>query len=375
MIYATLVKINRIVKDAPITNALDQLEKGAFAAQAIDKEWEFTAIKTLKYNKVYSALKSYKSFVCNEKVKSSDNEYGMMIHKTPFIKQSREVQLVYTEDTSGSVIQENIANPLWNKIDGVKRNISRSGEIELQGSMALQSQLFAMLDSTSSDQKWMDRFRLKDHQQNTIYQWQDEVFNRSNDMSPIEMQRLATRVCRHARIPNVPIRFKEKGNACMFAISHSGGSSSHEGDKKDDKPDWSWLNTAEEDTFQTLGELNVSPRIKISSMHLEMVMSWAMNNVILLHELAHYIHFLMPTPYRLNRGPYRLTFDEYEEIFAGHGSSYMAIFVRLLIDFGMYKEDALYESLDEAGIWWFPIEKLTVDSFTRGITKYCKKYE
>jgi len=108
-------------------------------------------------------------------------------------------------------------------------------------------------------------------------------------------------------------------------------------------------------------------------MRLTMAMSWAMNAPVLLHELSHYITFMLPTEYKINKGKVHLNYNTYSLIFAGHGALYMAVFSRVLIDFYYVKEESLYESIIEAKLDWFPIKSLKIKDINTGIENYCDK--
>lgn len=373
MINGTLVKINRLVQEKPPTSVVEMIDKGVFGLQAIDTGWEFKKIRVTPFKSKMKAMLQFQEFLKHPKVSNDSYQYGMMLHGSSHIEHVREITLIFQEE-SKSITQQLIANPLWSGINGTKRLLSGYG-LNVECTPAMQSQLFAMLDASNKDGKWMASFGLKDHQQKAVYRWQDEFFPKINNMSPHEMQNLSANVCNVARLPHIPIHFKEAGKSCMFSISLDGGKVITVEKEEDGLGTWGWLTEPDKDDFQTIGELDQGNRIKISAMKLDMVMSWAMNNHILLHELAHYIQFVHPTAYRLNRGEYRLNYDQYEEIFAGHGAAYMSTFARILIDFGFYKEEAIYDSLEDNGICYFPIRSIRLKDLDEGITQYCKKFE
>jgi hypothetical protein len=375
MINATLVKINRLDTSSPKVTDKNQQKKYLQGmlndAMLVDTGWNFTVLKQIPLKTQIKAFSTFSTFI--NKIKKEKTLYGLMVHPHSHVSMAEDVMLFYVNE-QGGIEKSQIANPLWKSVDGVKRNITNRG-FELEPSTAMQSQLFAMLDSAGGDDHWMQLFQLKDRQQSKMYQWQDDNFDKKNNMNISEMLRLSQNVLNVARLPPLIIHFKEDGNACMFAISRSGGKTLtvETQDGKKDDTQWGWLAKANEDKFEKVGDLPAEYKLRISDMRLEMVMSWAMNAHILLHELAHYIQFIQPTPYRLNRGEVLLNFNEYEEIFAGHGAAYMAVFSRLLIDFYHVNEESLYDSIREAELLWFPIKSVKVSDITEGITKYCKR--
>ena len=135
---------------------------------------------------------------------------------------------------------------------------------------------------------------------------------------------------------------------------------------------WDWLQSMEETQFENVGEVDKNYRIRISDMKLTMVLAWAMKPYLILHELAHYITFCYPSHYRLNRGEVKLSLAQYKDLFAGHGACYMAIFTRLVIDFMYVDEKEIYDSLDDAGLHYFPIESIQFKDVENGITQYVK---
>ncbi len=375
MIHGTLVRINRDVIDKPDVAEFDAIARGAFTNQVMDTGWELSALKTIPFRGKASAFASFQRYLESDRISPSRHQYGMLIHVEKSCLGYKEICLAYEEE-KGCLIQKSIANPLWRGVKGVRRHLGRIA-FDSEVSMAMQSQLFAMLDSVGGDSKWMQSFQLKDRQQQDMYRWQDEVFENRNDMSPSEMMALMKNVLSVARLPWIPLHFKESGNACMFAITRDNGKTlTVEGDGGDqDETIWGWLGRAGEDQFERVGVINDGYRLRISDMRLEMVMSWAMNAKILLHEIAHYINFVHPTPYRVNNGEFTLNYDQYEEIFAGHGAAYMAVFSRLLIDFHYINEEALYDNLNSSGLAWFPIKSIRVEDLTEGITSYCQRYQ
>jgi len=375
MITGTLVKINRTPEEKPDTQEYLSEEVPVFGNQVMDSGWEFKILNRKKFKSKVQAMVAFSKVIDTPAIKDKKSEYGMMLHAQPEVESAPNVTLV-SVGNGENIETLQISNPFWRGVAGVRRNVSHRG-FDAEPSLAMQSQLFAMLDSTAGDSQWMQSFQLKDHQQSMMYGWQDENFDKVNNMSPGEMQKMFVNVLNVARLPRIRLDFKAKGNACMFAITRPNGKTLNieSQDGKEDGDSWGWLNKAGEERFERIGVINDGYRLRISDMRLVMIMSWAMNAHTLLHEIAHYITFVSPTSYRLNRGDYKLSYVEYEEIFAGHGAAYMAVFARLLIDFFYVEENYLYDNLRESGLKWFPIKSVRARDINDGITKYCKKFE
>jgi len=372
MIHGTLVKINRTVASKPKVATFDPLDRGPFLHQVIDIGWEFKPLKTISIKNKVRAFSLFSEYLSKDGISKKSDLYGMFLHKEKEYSSNKEIQLLYETDGK-AITQTAIANPLWVGIEGVKRNLDSVG-FSCEINMSMQSQLFAMLDSVSGDANWIQSFQLKDNQQKKLYEWQHNTFHSLNDMSVVEMHTLMKNILSRAKLPWLLLEFKEKGEACMFVLTSDSGKSITL-DDDGDASEWDWLQKADEAKFENVGKINQNYRLRISDMRLVMIMEWAMNGRVLIHELGHYINFTLPTPYRMNRGEYKLNYSQYEELFSGHGAAYMAIYARLLIDFYYVDEEFLYDSLNDSGLCWFPIKSISVKDVTEGITQYCQRFE
>lgn len=377
MIKGTLVNITKgdAEKETPHTPFDVTVHNHAFAPHYRDMGWEFEPLATRPFENGSSALIQFSAYIKAPERAERRFSIGMMLHHTEHLRNQQHTELLYLDENE-NLTKTTIINPLWSGLKPVRRNID-SGGVSANVSLAMQSQLFAMLDRNAADDNWIQSFDLKDRQQQAMYRWQQSVFPTKNTMGPYEMSNLMKNVLNVARLPWIALHFQEKGDSCKFVLSLQGGRSlTSEADADEaDVSKWGWLTKADEARFEKVGTINSGYRLRISDMRLVMVMEWAMNAPILLHELAHYITFISPTPYRLNRGEHKLSFKQYEELFAGHGAVYMAVFARLLIDFHRIKASSLYESLDASGLNWFPIDNITTQGVTNGITKYCNKWK
>jgi hypothetical protein len=370
MVHGSLVKIKpNEGEDEALENTWNKSDPRLVRSQSVDIK--FIILKELKFSSSAKAISMYKEFVLRLPSNEVIESYGVALRPQKELRLAREITLLRVNNNQVSA--QHIVNPSWAGRNPVKRNLAMQG-LTYDVSGAMQSQLFAMLDASGSNSRWMQSFSLKDKQQKEMYQWQKEYFEGKNVMSAWEMVDLMKNVLNDARLPWIKLEFTESGNACMFAISSSDGKMiNQEGSDKKENGVWDWLQKMDDIQYEKVGEIDKGYKIRISDMKLIMVMDWAMSPEILLHELAHYISFCHPTPYRLNKGELKLSFSQYEDIFCGHGSAYMAVFSRLLIDYMYLDEAHLQDSIQAAGLSYFPIRSIRVDDLTHGITSYIKK--
>lgn len=368
MLNAALVFINKEPEKSPSVKADDventTLRNRITKEVAVDTGWDFEIRKKVSYR---SATSAYKKFQLFYEEKSNTENVGLFVcSEGKTVEQCPEIILFYPKDKR--IVRKRIKNPLFNNKEGSARRLSRV-TLPLSPSLAMQSQLFAMLDVSNADQKWIDRYVLEDYQQNEVYDWQSENLPRENNLSPHQMATLCNMVLRYAKLPNLLINFKENIDSCHFSVN-----SGIAINKKQLNP-LPWLIESDKDTFQKIGTIDDSPRIKISDMELTFSLDWGMNETILLHEIAHYISFIVPTSYRLNRGKINLSLDMYTKIFSSHGALFMASFAFLLIRFHNVKKESLYQSLNENNIDHFELDGLSLENFEKALDKYSEKLE
>jgi len=363
MIYGSLVKINPRVTETTLWEQDNPQQN-----RSIDSELDITPIKELQYNNVISAMRSFSEFIAKIITVSQKERYGLLIRHNKDLRSTRECNL--TQYIDGTLSTRYIINPLWSGHNGAMRNTTTQG-MNFSITPALQSQMFALLEGSTSDSKWMQQFKLKDKQQEDMYDWQAAHFPSKNSMNTWDMINLMKNVLNVARLPWITLEFVNNSKACAFSISEEGGKVIVAGGGNEaPREGWEWLQNTSEDNFEIVGELDKSPRIKISGMKLTMALEWAMTPQLLLHEIAHYIAFCLPTPYRLNRGEKKMSFLEYEGVFSGHGALYMAIFSKLLIDFMYIKREPLYRSIQESGLECFEIKSLKPQDVNDAISIY-----
>lgn len=370
--YCTLVKINKDegtpIRDEPPVKTKAQF----FEPVSRDLGWDMKPIKTVKTKSAITGLFIFKNFIKSKKINKLKYQLGAIIHlgKTPEI--DRNVIFISVNTKSDDIETVNIKNPIHNKRDGVLRNISMKG-FTMGLSPSMQSQLFAMLDSSAGDSQLMKAFSIKDVKQKKLYEWEQAAFPRETTLTPLTMGKLMKNVLNAARLPWITLSFEDDGPSCKFAITTSSGTltpdSKIEGDdrKGDGIGD---LGNCGRDVFEKLGVVYDGYKLRISDMRLVIMLSWGMNESVILHELAHYIEFMTPSAYRINKGEIVLSFNEYSILYAGHGACFVSVYARLLIDFYYVDEEWLYSSLSSTDLYWFKLKDLKTETMNLAIKKY-----
>jgi len=372
MIYATLVKINRTPDELPKVELIDYTTSN-FATgslvRPINTEWEFTILKKRTFENEIDAQESLSELLSAPAFKNNPLSIGLFIHKTPAMQSLQHLKLLHCNEQK-RLVATNVYNPLWNEIKKpVMRNVVSTNLMSAQNSPAMQSLLFAMIDIFSADHEWLKTFKLKDPQAETLYQWERENLNQVVNITPINMTEMMQNVLSVYRLPWIGLKFIDTGNSCSFSVKTTKGELLSSPDGEEPEGAWDWLHTISEKNFARAKDV-YQGCISIQKMDLTFVLSWGLTYEILLHELAHYIAFVLDTPYRLNMGKVPLSFNEYKDIFSGHGALYIGIFVFLLSKFLHYKADELYSSLDSADLKYVVVKQLSVNGITQAIAEY-----
>ncbi|MEG3765101.1 hypothetical protein [Alteromonas sp. 14N.309.X.WAT.G.H12] len=330
----------------------------------------FTLKKTTRFKSVIAATNAFCALFEKQNGVSS---LGMLLHKGKNIYHEKTLEFFVFKDAG--VNRRTIINPLYKGLGSPLRDRIHN-VMCLDATPATQSQLFAMIRGNNADAKWMKQFLLKDRQKMQLYRWQETHFNEENNHSPEELLHVARNIVNFAKLPPLPITFEEEGKSCFFSFSMAGGGVlDSESVKKQDSSDiWGWLRRANDTSYEKIGQrTEASSGVRISAMRLTIQLSWALTAPIIIHEICHYIDFITPNPYRINQGKHRLSFRDYEHLFAGHGASYTSIFARALIDFYGVDEQEMYESLKAADLWHFWIKSIAVKDIIEGMDHYVEQ--
>lgn len=371
MLNSTLVKINKTpkkvpaVKDSPLSEMSRTQQLNTPFSE--NTGWEFTPIKKLKYNDISSAYFKFKNFLLKQS--NSDKEaLGLMIHNSPNLRVHENLMLLLMDNNE--LIKKTIKNPLYNNIKGSQRALS-AFTMDVTFSIAMQSQLFAMLNANTADKRWMSKYLLDDFQQDPVYAWQEEEFPSGNKMSASQMASLMKNVLNVTKAPSIKLNFEDDIPYCSFSVSAPSSLLPKKIKGESVESLFSWLEEVDSNLYQKIGHLEKNKEvIGIDSMTLSIASSWGMSAPVLLHELAHYLMFISPTPYRLNKGDILIGYDEYEKLFSGHGAVFLSIFSYLLIKFAYVRKESLYLSLEANNLEWFELNSLTTDDINNGIRSY-----
>jgi hypothetical protein len=370
MLNITLVKVN---SDTPLGNLYDlevfkeKLDNstGVFRYSSSILEFEIVPLKTIAVKNEYKALQCFNDLLLKRQI--HHDKHAILIHEQASVSSPMEVRIAYFKDKSLHV--KRIVNPLYRGVIGVKRSTSRAG-LEVDVNSAMQSQLFAMLDSSGGDSPLNSHFSIKDTQKEAFYKWEDKAFFNDQFIAPREMVTLAKNILSVARLPWINIDFKLKGDSCHFSLSTPSGTSSVDVAPKKASGSSTRAQQNATDFYEFIGDSGEKPfRLSISNLRLTFITSWGLTEHILIHEIAHYISFMMPTPYLIGTGPEKINQKEYDLLFSGHGMLYVSIFTRLMIDFCNINNNSIYQSLDDDGIRYFKIKNLKPEHITNTITE------
>jgi hypothetical protein len=373
MIHASVVKIKHFMPNENKEELrTDHVIDGADAAHASIPDMGFVVKKTLSFESHIKIISYFSNLFNNPKILALSSDIGLLIHSNKNPSQSKNAELCLYE--KGKITKKTIINPLWVGLNKAQRN-RLANVMTLDVNSATQSQLFAMITGNGADSQWMQSFGLKDKQQNDLYSWEQKEFERKNNISPQEMVMIASNIVNVAKLPPLPINFKETGKSCFFSVSLASGKTLNPESKEEgDDSAWGWLRNVDAMEFENVTTPYTGKKdgLRISAMSLTMIMSWALSEPVIIHEVSHYIDFTTPNPYRLNKGKYRLSFNEYQKIFAGHGASFVSIFARALIDFYEVNEDEVYQSLEDARIDHFYIKSIQLSDIVKGMDEYVR---
>lgn len=374
MIYATLVKINRDPEEAPKVEALNHSRSyGATVldARAENTGWDFKILTKRQYENTVDAQESFRELLQKPPFQDKPLNIGVFLHKSAAMQEFQVLTLLHSNDKR-RVLTSKIYNPLWYEVKKpIMRHVTASNLMSAKNNMAMQSLLFAMIDIYAADKEWMAEFSLKDEQAETLYNWEHENLNQVKNISPMNMAEMMHNILAVYTLPWIALKFIDKGDACSFAVSTDKSSALKSPSSGAAEGEWDWLHKSSERNFARARDV-FTGSLSIKSMSLNFVLTWGLSYEILIHELSHYIAFVMDTPYRLNVGERPLSFNEYKDIFAGHGALYIGIFSFLLIKFLHYNEVELHQSLDNSGLSYVVVKELSPVGITRAIESYIK---
>lgn len=121
--------------------------------------------------------------------------------------------------------------------------------------------------------------------------------------------------------------------------------------------------------------LSMQSQPSISSMTFTFNFAWGLNFATILHELAHFVKFFLPTAYFFNEGPKRLSPIEYTVLFSSHGVLYASVFLYLIKISKKYNIEEVKRSFVDSSIQFEELEDLSEKSIHRAIESFCSRFE
>ena len=305
-----------------------------------------------------------------KKVKNSKRIlYSILMHTSETIEQSEKVFWVMSI-TPGNYDIVTVDNPFFRNAIKAKRNTSvNETTYKMNGTM--HSQLFGMLDKTAYDQKLLARYQLNDVQQDNIYGFQQNNFEYKSTMSRIQVMRLIKNVVSFAKLPFIDVYFMPDGDAAFFQLSMANEGALNPDEAPEDSAEQEVLPLEGDGSNPLLQPVNMEmpEAITIDKLSLHLPETWAMNMSAVLHELAHYICFMLGlnVPFYNDKSKYDK--DLFTLVFSSHGKLYSTIFAQLLIKFCYIEKDNLYAELDKHGVCYYKVDRLDEALLYKAIKK------
>lgn len=377
MIYATLAKINK-EKGAPLLKGKDGAKTvrdfqvlGPSASVSLEVDAEVTCLKTQAFSNQVEL--SHKALALFKKV--GGRHYVLFRHNDKDPAMYRDIEIIqYVE---GRLKATRVHNPLWrHSAPPMRRKSSPHQDFDI--TLSSQSQLFAMLESNNGDDILKAQFGINDYQQDQMYAWEDAALGGGNSLSVQEIINLARRVLMEPRLPPIGIQLRSGMSASKFMLSSKGGKSmsidNESGDGDDGESLRSLIQEPSKGTYEKMEAATSQPfKLGLSQLSLHFAADWALSPQVVIHELSHYITFCLPSPYQLNRGPIRMSWDDYQTLFAGHGAVWSGIYFRALIDHAYFKADQLYQNAEEAGLLFIKTPTLKINDVNDAISHFLEK--
>lgn len=377
MIYATLIKINKerdadllIPKDGEKTVRDFQI-LGAGTSVSMTVNGEITPLKTLPFkNQVALAHKAKSLFG-----KLDPKRYALLRHNDKDPGRYRDIEFI--QCLEGRIKATRAENPLWRHASVPMRR-KNTPHYEFDITLSAQSQLFAMLEGNNADNILKAQFGINDYQQQQMYDWEDKVLGTGNTIPLTEIISLTRKVLMEPRLPPIGIHIKTGLSASKFMLSSRAGDTlsidNKEKSGKDGDSLRDLIQSPSKSTYERMEAGTTQPfKLSLSQLSLHFAADWALSPQVVIHELCHYVAFCLPTPYLLNRGPVKMSWDDYQTLFAGHGAVWSGIYFRALIDYAYCNESQLYQSAEEHGLLFIKTSTLKISDINDAIATFLEK--
>jgi len=317
-------------------------------------------LATKGYNSQVDAMFDFEKRI--EKIQNDKRGcYAILLHTTANIESAENVILVKSLK-KGSFDTITTQNPFFRNSVKPKRNILFK-DTAFQLTRSMHSQLFGMLDKSAFDQKLMERYSLNDIQKDNIYGFQQKHFEPKSVMSREQVLRLVRNVLSSMNLPWIDLYFLEDGDAAFFAVNMGEGKKF----KTDEEPDDD--NDPEQGVIPLEADPNDNPllnpidmeipdSITINKMSLHLPETWALNQDVIVHELAHYYCFMAGLNVPFFNKRHSFDPDTFTLVFSSHGKLFCTVFAHLLMRFCYIDKVDLYNTLDVHGVSYYKIDRL-----------------
>lgn len=326
-------------------------------------------LSTKQYGSQTEAIFDFESRLT--KVQNDKREhYAILLHTSETIEATPNVILV-TSVTHGSFDAITCENPFYRNSVKPKRNTMFNETVfKLNGSM--HSQFFGMLDKSAYDQKLMERYQLNDIQVDNLYEFQQQSFEYKSVMSRIEVVRLVRNILSFVKLPWIDIYFMPDGDAAYFAVEMGEGQVFKPDEEPEGDPEQHTLTleeAPETNPFLKPIDMEALESITINKLSLHLPETWALNRDTVIHELSHYICFMVGLNVPFYKNKDNLDRDLFTLVFSSHGKLFCTIFAQLLMRFCYIDKKQLYNTLDKHGVSYYEVDRFDESLLYNAIKK------
>lgn len=269
-----------------------------------------------------------------------------------------------------------IKNPSKKDDEPYRNKISEWKDVEMHPCFV--AMFFNMMQLYAGDHFFSKQVsKLKDPHAQPLYAWESSVSSKNSTMGILESTHFINNILAVSKIPVIQVNFVLDSDECSFSFKVAKGEKEDKAKVPKDGSDLLEMLGLTELDATTLFERIKKPIeeadvITLSDFSLKFPLSWGMTKMILTHEVAHYVTFVYPTMYKINRGEEKINFKEYSILFAGHGALYCAIYLYLLWRFNVYPRNELYASFQQSGVPYFELDNLDVHHVNERLIDFVK---